>query len=175
MYFKVPFVAAELLGPALGYFLMQRSLWIPMFVNLSCGVFSISICCLLPSTGTIGKGIRGQYTKVDPGDEEEEEEEEEDYDDDAGEDPQYTTDPTHNSGSSLADNILSLFNHLKRSIGFVLHSRSVMILVLTFFLANFARDSMYFILQYVTNRYSWSIAKVIYYHFSVACTYVLSS
>jgi hypothetical protein len=150
MYFQAALIVAELLGPALGYFLMQRSPWIPMFVNLSCGVLSVLLCCLLPSSGVIGNGIHGQYTKADSND------------DDESENHQDTTHPTQNSGPGLglAGNIISFVTHLKHSMQFILHTRSVVILVLTFLLATFARDSMTFILQYVTNRYSWSIAKV---------------
>jgi hypothetical protein len=54
----------------------------------------------------------------------------------------------------------SWYHHCWRTLSFIMRSRNVFFLVLTFLVGDFARQSMTILVQYVSVRYSLTLANV---------------
>ncbi|KAJ5167467.1 MFS general substrate transporter [Penicillium canariense] len=140
MYFNAAVIIAEIISPPIGSFLMQRSLWVPLLLNSACGAVSILLSWYMPETNPhAAAGYKNDYTGIST----------------SSDDEQLPCSPAIEGNGSLEGLLVSL----KDSMYAIMTQKNVLLLVLSFLIATFARDSMAFLLQYVSNRYSWSIAK----------------
>ncbi|KAL5041272.1 hypothetical protein BDW71DRAFT_201512 [Aspergillus fruticulosus] len=142
MYFNAAVIVAELISPPIGSFLMKRSLWVPLLLNTFCGAISILISWYMPETidQSIARTDKGEYIEI----------------------PMTAADdelPRASTRFEEPGSIMALLHDLKESMLAIVTQRDIPLLVLSFFISTFARDSMSFLLQCISNRYSWSIAK----------------
>ncbi|KAK2026626.1 putative MFS transporter [Colletotrichum zoysiae] len=129
-YAQAALIVAELVGPATGSVLMTNSLWLPLLLGLACTVITAILAGMIPETLHRGEG--GAI-----------ESEHEDLSDDL----------------SLQRTLRRLTEHVYKTLKFIASHRSVLFLVLTFLVVDFSRQSLGVLLQYLSTRYSISIAK----------------
>ncbi|CAG8898198.1 unnamed protein product [Penicillium egyptiacum] len=139
MYFNAVVIVAEIISPPMGSLLMKQSLWVPLLLNSVCGAISIMLSWYMPETNHHAfRDQKGDYTKISSSRDNEE----------------LSGPPPEDHGS-----ITALVHSLKDSMRMIFLQKNVALLVLSFLISTFARDSMAFLLQYISNRYSWPIAK----------------
>jgi hypothetical protein len=142
----VAMMAAEILGPPLGSFLMVKNLWAPLILSLFCTCLVMCLSLIIPETLTLDCSTRAVQSDeilkpLLP-------------DDDGS---------TISSGSESPPSTLATtawYYHCQRTLSFIMKSQNVLLLVLTFLISDFARQSMTILVQYVSVRFSLSLAKV---------------
>ncbi|PYH97882.1 MFS general substrate transporter, partial [Aspergillus ellipticus CBS 707.79] len=141
MYFDAALIAAEIISPPIGSLLMKESLWIPLLLNVACGFISILLSWYMPETNCFAvRGQKNGYTELS-----------------SDEEPSNPPLKHSNNGG-----ITSLLHNITDSVRVIFTQTSILLLVVSFLVSTFARDSMAFLLQYISNRYSWPIAKTSY-------------
>ncbi|KAJ5971438.1 MFS general substrate transporter [Penicillium vulpinum] len=139
MYFNAVVIIAEIISPPIGSLLMKKSLWVPLLLNSVCGAISITLSWYMPETNRYAvRDKKSDYTKIPS----------------SNDDEELSTPPLEDSGS-----IMALVYSLKNSMRVIFTQKNIALLALSFLISTFARDSMAFLLQYISNRYSWPIAK----------------
>ncbi|CAI7568605.1 unnamed protein product [Penicillium glandicola] len=139
MYFNAVVIIAEIISPQIGSLLMKHSLWVPLLLNPICGAISIMLSWYMPETNHYAvQGRKGDYTKIPS----------------SPDDEEFPGPPLEELGS-----IMSLVHSLKDSMRAIFMQKNIALLTLSFLISTFARDSMAFLLQYISTRYSWPIAK----------------
>ncbi|KAK2009233.1 MFS general substrate transporter [Colletotrichum eremochloae] len=129
-YAQAALIVAELLGPAIGSFLMTVSLWHPLLLGLACTVITATLAGTIPET--LHRREEGAI-----------ESECEDLSDEL----------------SLQRTLRRLLEHVYKTLEFIASHRSVLFLVLTFLVVDFSRQSLSVLLQYLSMRYTIPIAK----------------
>ncbi|RAL03342.1 putative MFS transporter [Aspergillus ibericus CBS 121593] len=139
MSFEAAVLLTEIISPPIGSLLMTHRIWLPNLVNCACCAVSILLSWYMPETRhyAIRKAHPESEISATPSE-------------DLSEPPN-----AHKRGSALV-------NTLKERLSVITAQRNVSLLILSFLVANFARDSMAFLLQYISKRYSWPIAKTSY-------------
>ncbi|PWY76005.1 MFS general substrate transporter [Aspergillus sclerotioniger CBS 115572] len=140
MWFEAAVLLAEIVSPPVGSLLMKHSIWLPILINSACCGVSILLSWYMPETRHYAvKQANAAYTETPT--------------------TAYAEDHSEPREPSRT---ISLVDNLKQRLRVVVSQRNIFLLILSFLVANFARDSMAFLLQYISNRYSWPIAKTSY-------------
>lgn len=140
MYFNAAVIIAEIIAPPIASLLMKRNLWVPILLNSACGAISILLSWYMPETNNFALyAQKSQYTEIPS----------------ISDDDESLEPPLKEAG-----NFIFLFHSLKKSMRIIFTEKNIALLVISFLISTFARDSMGFLLQYISNRYSWPIAKV---------------
>ncbi|PYI01625.1 MFS general substrate transporter [Aspergillus sclerotiicarbonarius CBS 121057] len=139
MCFEAAVLLTELISPPLGSLLMNHSIWLPNLVSCACGGVSILLSWYMPET-------RHWAVKK------------------AHAEPEIPATPSEvpSERPNGQKRVIALMNSLKERLSVTTTQRNISLLILSFLVANFARDSMAFLLQYISKRYSWPIAKTAY-------------
>ncbi|MCJ1306349.1 hypothetical protein MMC08_009169, partial [Hypocenomyce scalaris] len=141
-------IIAEMIAPPLAAVLMARNVWIPLFLSFACGASCIFIAMLLPETRS------WLSNESEPQDE-------------FVSDPRWKQNPgrkrpsPEQSGKPKTDEG-SLFGRSRQTLSFIFQDVNLALLVTAFLISTFGRQSMSFILQYVSKRYGWPLAKTSY-------------
>lgn len=138
------FLVAELFGPAIGSLFMESSgVWPPLVIGLLCTVATAALSFIVPETRS---WIDSSHSPTRP-----------DAEDAAS---------AAATGSSygLRESIREIFDSIATTIKFVRRHRNVWMLVLSFLVVDFSRQSLSILVQYASARYSIPISKV-----SAAC------
>ncbi|CAI7678157.1 unnamed protein product [Penicillium discolor] len=139
MYFNAAVIIAEIISPPVGSLLMKQSLWVPLLLNSICGAISILLSWYIPETNEhAARHQDGDYTKIPS----------------SGDNEELSGPLPGDLGS-----IMALAHSLKDSMQIIFTQKNVALIAISFLISTFARDSMAFLLQYISNRYSWPIAK----------------
>ncbi|KAI7489989.1 hypothetical protein KC351_g938 [Hortaea werneckii] len=129
------FVLMEIIGPPLGSILMANNVWTPLLLGLISTGLSTLVVVLVPET----LPTKGQPV----------------------------------SSNSSGPNLLKSWNnpmqtarvwtsHCRKTLQSVLCETKVVFLILAFLVADFGRQSLSLLLQYVSERYNWPIADASY-------------
>ncbi|KAK1969086.1 putative MFS transporter [Colletotrichum sublineola] len=129
-YAQAALIVAELVGPAIGSVLMTNSLWHPLLLGLACTVITAILAGTIPETLHRGEGGTIESDSEDLSDE-----------------------------LSLQRTLQRLLEHVHKTLKFIASHRSVLLLVLTFLVVDFSRQSLSVLLQYLSTRYTIPIAK----------------
>ncbi|PWY81907.1 MFS general substrate transporter [Aspergillus heteromorphus CBS 117.55] len=144
MYFNAAVVIAEIISPPIGSLLMKQSLWLPILLNVICGAISIFLSWYMPETNSyaVRGRERGGYTAIpsSPGND-------------------TSSNNSNEEPSKHPGYITGLLHTLQDSMRVIFTQKNIALLVVSFLISTFARDSMAFLLQYISTRYSWPIAK----------------
>ncbi|KAF2277336.1 putative MFS transporter [Westerdykella ornata] len=145
-YLQGGFICSELVGPPLGSVLMGKSPWIAILLGFGFIVVASSLALFVPETfegrkisETATSPSMDTYQSLPP--------DEESLDDELL------------GPKQLRSTATSWFRHCLQTFMFVLSHGSVVSLVATFFIADFSRQSLSLLVQYVSERYSWSLAR----------------
>jgi MFS family permease len=132
-------IGAEILGPPLGALLMEKNVWIPLCIGFGFFAISTFLALFLPETFRMEKS---QTVPVNSGN------------------------GVDSGNSSIADSVTKLKHaakswtyHVRRTLAFIFSHRNLAYLIITFLVADFARQSLSFLLQYVSERYSIPLSK----------------
>lgn len=127
---------AELVAPPLSSILMSHNVWTPMYIALAIKVLGVLIASAIPET-------RGQeLARQTPPNSSHEEQE--------GQERTSRPEITRKNSSSHRD----IMTFLRQDI-------NVTLLVAIFLVITIGRQTMMLLLQYVSKRYDWSLAKAI--------------
>lgn len=130
-------LSSELLAPLLGSVLMTRNVWTPLLIGLGVQSLGIPIALALPETS----GPKAENTRpLNTTTEEEEDEEEDNLKSSSEESPRES--------------------NYREVMLFLLKDINVTLLIFTFFVTTIGRQAMEMLLQYVSKRYEWPLAKV---------------
>ncbi|KAI7553027.1 hypothetical protein KC331_g1507 [Hortaea werneckii] len=129
------FVLMEIIGPPLGSMLMANNVWAPLVLDLTFTALSNLVVVLVPET----LPLRDQPVFCNP-----------------------STPTLPRSWSSPFETARVWAGHCKETLQSVLYDIKVAFLILAFFVADFGRQSLSLLLQYVSERYNWSIADASY-------------
>lgn len=132
---QITLIIAELFAPPIGSIMMKKDVWMPLFVNLGCQLMTIVLCSIMPYMPT---ERHDRNVLVD----------------------QDCANICDNIVLRLQYELISIAQRLGQSIRLMIHIRAIRYLVLTFIFSAFARDSMSFVLQYMTIRYHISLSAV---------------
>lgn len=133
-------IAAAMVAPAIGAILMEVDVWIPLLIQLACSAIAVMIAISTPETQSRVRKIR-KSTNISV--------------------EQNTGTKSLPARSRQAKSVLvSLVRHSASTASFVVHDRNIMFIVLSFLFNEFGRQSLTFLLQYVSKRYGWSVANV---------------
>ncbi|POR33116.1 MFS general substrate transporter [Tolypocladium paradoxum] len=128
-------IVSELIGPALSTLMMQNSVWLPLLFALACTILTTILSGFMPET-------------LPP-----------------------TADNKTADGSSNEDSVASrkarksmesakvIWKHASGTLSYIAQTQSVLLLVISFLVVDFSRQSLTILLQYVSIRYSTSISK----------------
>lgn len=140
-------IIGEMLAPPLGAFLMDKSLWVPIIIGFVCLLLAVWLTVFMPETRFVAltrdpQDESGYHGPVSTGIEE-----------------------TPESGGSkfksgIKSRLEAATRHTLSTLGFVLHHRNLVFLMIGFFSTDFAQQSLAVLLRYVSARYSVSLAKV---------------
>lgn len=135
-------IAAAMVAPAIGAILMEVDVWIPLLIQLACSAIAVMIAISTPETQSRVRKIR-KSTNI------------------SVEQNTGTESNALPARSRQAKSVLvSLVRHSASTASFVVHDRNIMFIVLSFLFNEFGRQSLTFLLQYVSKRYGWSVANV---------------
>ncbi|KAJ6442834.1 MFS transporter [Purpureocillium lavendulum] len=129
-------IFSELIGPPLSTLMMQSNVWLPLGFALMCTIFTTVLAALIPET------LPAKPTKAA---------------DDASDDSNDEENSTLNQTSKKT--LGSTWKHASETIRYMIGNKSLLLLVVSFLAVDFARQSLTILLQYVSNRYTISIAK----------------
>lgn len=139
MWFEAAVLLAEIVSPPVGSLLMKYSIWLPILINSACCGVSILLSWYIPETRQYAvRQANTEHTET----------------------PTTASDEDRSGLHDGSSRATSLVDNLQKRLLVIISQWNIFLLVLSFLVANFARDSMAFLLQYISNRYSWPIAKV---------------
>ncbi|KAI7551397.1 hypothetical protein KC331_g2580 [Hortaea werneckii] len=129
------FVLMEIIGPPIGSILMANNVWGPLFLGLMFTALSTLVVLLVPETLLV-KTDSVSYDPSRPG--------------------------LPKSWNSPLQTARVWAGHCRETLQSVLYDTKVAFLILAFFVADFGRQSLSLLLQYVSERYNWRIADASY-------------
>ncbi|RMY98905.1 hypothetical protein D0864_04220 [Hortaea werneckii] len=129
------FVLMEIIGPPLGSILMANNVWTPLLLGLISTGLSTLVVVLVPETLPIKDQPVSSNSSV----------------------PDLLK-----SWNGPLETIRVWTNHCRKTLQSVLCDTKVAFLILAFFVADFGRQSLSLLLQYVSERYNWPIADASY-------------
>ncbi|KAK1774004.1 major facilitator superfamily domain-containing protein [Copromyces sp. CBS 386.78] len=148
-------ITAELLGPAASTLMMRKwGLWVPLGVGFGCLVLSAVLTANMPETMHL-KRASGSAVVADP--EALMREEEEQYDVDAG--ASVVNGVNTNKGGDVHKSAIQVYRHAAHTLAYILHHPSILFVVLAFLVADYSRESLVILMQFVSTRYHIPIAQ----------------
>lgn len=134
------FLVAELFGPAIGSLFMESSgVWPPLVIGLLCTLATTALSFIVPETHSWVDSSH-LSTRSDAGD--------------------SASAAATGSSYGLRESIREIFDSIATTIKFVRRQRNVWMLVLSFLVVDFSRQSLSILVQYASARYSIPISKV---------------
>ena len=119
---------------------MVKNIWIPMVVQLACCLTTIAAASILPET----RPFNPEYQPL-----------------------RKTVDEDHLSEEEVIKSVsapwqvdLPILRHCLNAATTIFSDRNTAFLVITFLVSTFSRQSIFLILQYVSKRFGWTVAKV---------------
>ncbi|KAL2863440.1 putative MFS transporter [Aspergillus lucknowensis] len=166
--FGVASMGADFISSAASSYLMVLNPWIPLLIGWSVVGVGVFLALFLPETrdavvpGSFGKAsemeldrlsstnddhrISSEKFRADPMD---------DTEDDLGENIPFAVKTKHRSFASLASTIRSTIT----PYGFIFRAKRVLLLLTAFLVYRLSRGSSWFLVQYISARYSWTLAQ----------------
>lgn len=154
-------ITAELLGPAASTLMMRKwGLWVPLGFGFGCLVASAVLTATMPETMHLKRASAGSAVVADPealmrdGKDEDEE--------------QYEVD-THTSvvngvnpkkDGDVNKSAIQVYRHAAHTLAYIFHHPSISFVVLAFLVADYSRESLVMLMQFVSTRYHIPIAQV---------------
>jgi hypothetical protein len=128
---------------------MERDVWTPIVIGLACTTISTFISILVPET--LHLKHMPALSRTSPANVEAAIPDGNRSIDDEGSVQQLR---------KVKNQAISWLQHIRQTTKFVLSDMNLSCLVITFLIADFGRQSLSFLLQYVSERYSLPLAKV---------------
>jgi hypothetical protein len=129
-------MVAELLGATLGAVLMAQNLWLPLLLSFACAILTALLAASLPET-------LYRHQQAPPGPSQADEDES----------------PAHPTRQGMRKDMAQVFQHTSATFAFIARHRSVLYLVVTFLVVDYARASLGILVQYLSTRYAIPIAQ----------------
>jgi len=135
-------IAAAMVAPAIGALLMEIDVWIPLLLQLACSGLATIIAMSTPETQS--KACKNRKSPSES----------------AEQNKGTESNAIPGSPKQAKSVLVSLLRHSASTASFVVHDRNVMFIILSFLFNEFGRQSLSLLLQYVSKRYGWTVAKV---------------
>lgn len=147
-------ITAELLGPAASTLMMQRwGLWVPLGVGFGCLVMSAILTANMPETMHLKRARSGAGTDSEAlvrGDD--------DYDDDT--EASVINGLNSRKNGDVNNSAIQVYRHAAHTLAYIFHHPSILFVVLAFLVADYSRESLVMLMQFVSTRYHIPIAQV---------------
>jgi hypothetical protein len=142
LYFTASNLASEMVAPPIASYFIDKDVWIPLSIGLVCTMLTVIIASNVPETlPMLDKKKAALHIAVSDSDEESMSS----SDAQSGRVPTWLRNP---------------MRHAVKTFIYIGHNRPLFILVFTFLVSDFARQSLQVLLQYVSIRYNVTLAEV---------------
>ena len=149
-------ITAELLGPAASTLMMRKwGLWVPLGVGFGCLVMSAVLTANMPETMHLKRAA--PQAAADPEALAHHGEEEYDVDTDASVVNGLNT--TKKNGD-VNKSAIQVYRHAAHTLAYIFSHPSIMFVVAAFLVADYSRQSLVMLMQFVSTRYHIPIAQV---------------
>ncbi|EAA29517.1 MFS general substrate transporter [Neurospora crassa] len=146
-------ITAELLGPAASTLMMQRwGLWVPLGVGFGCLVMSAILTANMPETMHLKRARSGAGT-----DSEAFVRGEDEYDDDT--EASVINGVNSRKNGDVNNSAIQVYRHAAHTLAYIFHHPSILFVVLAFLVADYSRESLVMLMQFVSTRYHIPIAQ----------------
>ncbi|PSR76129.1 major facilitator superfamily domain-containing protein [Coniella lustricola] len=136
---QATFLISEVIGPALGSIAMDSlGVWPPVLVGLVCTCVTVALAGTIPETRSREST---KYTDSNTAD---------------------SLDDVLSDPGSLKQSVFEMLSNTKHTLQIMCQNRSILILVASFLIVDFSRQSLTILLQYISKRYDISLAKASY-------------
>ena len=158
--FAIVTMGGELISNALGSWLMAMNPWIPMLLGFTLAFVGMLFVLTLPETMPVSpsKANQPEMTAVEMG--HLNGSRREPYKDD-NEDEHAFTEKTRTTSSSRSL-FLTLYTRCRNYFApyaFIFRNKQILLLLAAFLVYRLSRGSSWFLVQYISTRYSWSLAE----------------
>lgn len=140
LYFTASNLGSEVIAPPIASYFIDSNPWVPLIIGLCCTASTIVIAASVPET------LKLKKSTVEAGDGLEEHGEAHEID--AGE------------GATKDGSFMSALEHTLESLKFICNQPGLLPLVCIFMVSDFARQSLMFLVQYVSARYHLTLGQV---------------
>ncbi|KAJ4400236.1 hypothetical protein N0V85_005804 [Neurospora sp. IMI 360204] len=145
-------ITAELLGPAASTLMMRKwGLWVPLGVGFGCLVTSAVLTANMPETMHLKRA--GSGAAVDP----EALIPQEEYDNDT--EASVINRVNTKKGQDVNKSAIQVYRHAAHTLAYIFHHPSILFVVLAFLVADYSRESLVMLMQFVSTRYHIPIAQ----------------
>lgn len=150
-------ITAELLGPAASTLMMRKwGLWVPLGVGFGCLVMSAVLTANMPETMHLKRTAGSVAENADleailP------------EEDECDEDTNRSVINGVNNPQKKEDvnkSAIQVYRHAAHTLGYIFHRPSILFVVLAFLVADYSRESLVMLMQFVSTRYQIPIAQV---------------
>lgn len=144
LYFNASNLSSEVISPLVASYFMEKDVWIPLSISLISAFMTVLVAIGIPETLVATPHIKTGLS-----------------DDDApsslsSEGEGRFIDRNRSSLAVIGDTMKQASTTLK----YIYHSHVLLVLVVTFLVSDFARQSLQVLLQYVSTRFDIALAKV---------------
>lgn len=141
LYFTASNLGSEVIAPPIASYFIDSNPWIPLLIGLCCTALTVLIAASLPETLALPKSKTVQTDDAENNSSEE----------DALQTPKSAAKDT---------SFKSTIKHTLQSLKYIKSRHALFLLVCVFMISDFARQSMLFLVQYVSVRYRLTLGKV---------------
>lgn len=140
LYFTASNLGSEVIAPPIASYFIDSNPWVPLMIGLCCTALTVFIAASVPETLSAERKAVG--TTADP--------------DDSMEEAVLPPTEVPAKDSSFKATI----KHTLQSLKYIKSQRALFLLVCVFMISDFARQSMLFLVQYVSVRYRLTLGQV---------------
>jgi len=143
-------MGADFIASAISAWSMAHNPWIPMFLGWGITLLGVLPILALPETKSAlssTKDIRSTHDISDPSSDSEED---------------FPPPPRRKPQTSIIEVLKSNIKSCFRAYDFILHDKQLLLLLCTFLVFNLSRGTSWFLVQYTSKRYDWTISEANY-------------